>query len=129
MSAPSDHSHDATPGAGHSFEEEVRHAQEHAKENNWFFGVFFVLMLLAVLSYEFKGTNPWFIGGLALLRCGWIGFFMFVLFRRFGYIFTSFIFTLIFFIGMVYLSLWDSTMPKVGDPITIKSDLPTEHKP
>lgn len=122
MSAPSDHSHDATAGTGHSLEEEAQHAREHARENNWFFLGFFLLVGLAVVSYEFQGTNPWSIGILALLRCSYIGFFMFMLFRRFGYIFTSFIFTLLFFIGMVYLSLWDSTMPKVGDPITIKSD-------
>jgi len=100
----------------------VRHAQEHARENKWFFFGFFCLVGLAVISYEFQGINPWSIAILAIIRCSYIGFFMFMLFRRFGYIFTSFIFTLLFFIGMVFLSWWDSTVPGIGDPITIKSD-------
>jgi|SRR5579871_5298285 len=123
MSAdPSDHSHDATAGTGHDLALEAQHAREHAHENNWFFFGFFCLVLLAVVAYEFKGTNPFWITILALARCGYIGFFMFMLFRRFNYIFAAFLFTGLFFIFMVFLSWWDSTEPGLGDPIVIKSD-------
>jgi cytochrome c oxidase subunit IV len=123
MSADSsDHSHDATAGTGHGLEVEAQHARDHARENNWFFLGFFILVGLAVVSYEFQGTNPWMIGILAVIRCGYIGFFMFMLFRRFNYVFAAFAFTLLFFIGMVFLSWWDSTEPGIGDPIAIRSD-------
>jgi hypothetical protein len=123
MSAdPSDHSHDAAAGTGHDLETEARHAREHARENNLFFLGFFILVGLAVVAYEFKGTSPFWITILAIARCGYIGFFMFMLFRRFNYIFTAFLFTALFFIGMVFLSWWDSTEPGIGDPISIKSD-------
>jgi hypothetical protein len=118
MSAdPSDHSHDATAGTGHDLAEEAQHAREHARENNWFFLGFFCLVGLAVVSYEFSSNNPLEIALLAIARCGYIGFFMFMLFRRFNYIFTAFLFTALFLTGMVFLSWWDSTIPHLGDPI------------
>ncbi len=121
----SDHSHDAV--AGHDLAVEAQHARDHAKENNWFFLGFFCLVGLAVISYEFQGTNPWAIAVLAILRCSYIGFFMFMLFRRFNYIFAAFLFTALFFIGMVFLSWWDSTVPGIGDPITNKNDVQVFH--
>ena len=122
MSAdPSDHSHAATAGTGHDLETEAQHARDHARENNWFFLGFFCLVGLAVISYEFQGTNPWAIAVLAVIRCSYIGFFMFMLFRRFNYIFASFLFTALFFTGMVFLSWWDSTEPGIGDPIQLKT--------
>ena len=118
MSAdPSDHSHAATAGTGHDLEVEAQHAREHARENNWFFLGFFCLVGIAVLSYEFTSNNPWEIALLAIARSGYIAFFMFMLFRRFNYIFAAFAFTLLFVIGMVFLSWWDSTVPGIGDPI------------
>jgi hypothetical protein len=125
MSAdPSDHSHDATPGAGHDLATEAQHARDHARENNWFFLGFFILVGVAVISYEFTANKPWEIALLAIARCGFIGFFMFMLFRRFNYVFAAFLFTALFFIGMVFLSWWDSTVPGIGDPIAIQSDNP-----
>jgi cytochrome c oxidase subunit IV len=123
MSAdPSDHSHAATAGTGHDLEVEARHAREHARENNLFFLGFFCLVGLAVLSYEFTANSRWAIALLAVIRCGYIGFFMFMLFRRFNYIFAAFLFTALFFVGMVFLSWWDSTEPGIGDPIMIRAD-------
>jgi hypothetical protein len=110
----SDSSHDA---AGHDLAAEAQHARDHARENNWFFLGFFILVGLAVLSYEFTANKPWEIAVFAVLRCSYIGFFMFMLFRRFNYVFAAFFFTALFFIGMVFLSWWDSTMPHIGDPI------------
>lgn len=124
MSAdPSDHSHAATAGTGHDLATEAQHAREHARENNWFFLGFFLLVGLAVLSYEFTGNQPWQIALLALIRCSYIGFFMFMLFKRFNYVLAAFFFTALFFVGMVFLSWWDSTVPGIGDPITNKSDV------
>jgi len=120
----SDHSHDAAPDAGHDLATEAQHAREHAVENNWFFLGFFILVGIAVLSYEFTSNKPWEIALLAVARCSYIGFFMFMLFRRFNYIFAAFFFTALFFIGMVFLSWWDSTVPGIGDPIAIQADNP-----
>jgi hypothetical protein len=128
MSAdPSDHSHDVAADSGHDLAVEAQHAREHARENNFFFLGFFCLVGLAVISYEFQGTNAWSIGILAVLRCGYIGFFMFMLFKRFNYIVTAFLFTLLFFAGMVFLSWWDSTVPGIGDPITDRNDVHVSH--
>ena len=124
MSAdPSDHSHDAAAGSGHDLAAEAQHAREHARENNLFFLGFFCLVGIAVLSYEFTANKPWEIAALAVARCSYIAFFMFMLFRRFNYIFAAFTFTLLFVIGMVFLSWWDSTVPGIGDPITDKNDV------
>jgi hypothetical protein len=122
----SDHSHDATAGTGHDLAAEAQHARDHARENNWFFLGFFLLVGLAVLSYEFTANKPWEIALFAVLRCSYIGFFMFMLFRRFNYVFAAFLFTALFFIGMVFLSWWDSTMPHIGDPIKDRNNPPTE---
>ena len=122
----SDHSHDATAGTGHDLAEEARHAREHARENNWFFLGFFLLVGCAVIAYELKGTSPFWITILAIMRCGYIGFFMFMLFRRFNYVFTAFLFTALFFIGMVFLSWWDSTIKGIGDPISDRNNPPAE---
>jgi uncharacterized membrane protein len=113
----SDHSHDATAGTGHDPAAEAQHAREHARENNWFFLGFFILVGMAVLSYEFTANKPWEIALFAVLRCSYIGFFMFMLFKRFNYVFAAFLFTALFFVGMVFLSWWDSTIKGIGDPI------------
>jgi hypothetical protein len=128
MSAdPSDHSHDASAGTGHDLAAEAQHARDHAKENNLFFAGFFFLVLIAVIAYEFRGTDPLTIAVLAVLRCSYIAFFMFMLFRRFNYIFAAFLFTALFLAGMVFLSWWDSTIPGIGDPIEIRSDAKSTH--
>jgi len=104
----------------HAFDspEEVAHAKLHAKENIlWFIG-FFSLVLLAVATYEFCGTtNLTLIFVLAAARSLLIASFMFYLFRTFSFIFRTFLFSLVFLIGMVFLSWWDSTLPHIGDPI------------
>jgi heme/copper-type cytochrome/quinol oxidase subunit 4 len=123
----SDHSHDVAADSGHDLAVEAQHAREHASENWKFFLGFFILVLLAVISYEFTANRPWEIALLAVMRCGYIGFFMFMLFKRFNYIVTAFIFTALFFIGMVFLSWWDSTIQGIGDPITDKNDVQVSH--
>ena len=61
-----------------------QHAREHAPENNWFFLGFFILVVPRRCSATSSpANNPWAIAVLAVPRCGYIGFFMFMLFRRF----------------------------------------------
>jgi hypothetical protein len=124
----SNHSHDAAPDAGHDLATEAQHAREHARENNLFFLGFFILVGLAVLSYEFTANKPWEIAVLAVARCGYIAFFMFMLFRRFGYVVAAFVFTALFFFGMVFGSWWDSSIHGIGDPIAIQTDNPNRSK-
>ncbi len=104
----------------HAFDspEEVAHAKEHAVQNIFWFIGFFCLILCAVATYEFAGTSNWYlIYGLAAARCLLIAFFMNWLFSHFSLIFRTFAFCVIFFIGMVFLSWWDSELKMMGDPI------------
>ncbi|MCE0523066.1 MAG: hypothetical protein LV480_09165 [Methylacidiphilales bacterium] len=104
----------------HSPEEEIAHAKHHAIQNiGWFIG-FFCLILLAVANYEFSSANNyWIILSLGAARCLLIAFFMNWLFREFSLIFRTFLFTILFFGGMVFLSWWDSELPHLGNPITL----------
>jgi hypothetical protein len=120
--APTDHSDEVAPA--HDLAAEVAHARHHAVENNWFFLAFFSIVGLAVLSYEFTANGPWEITILAILRCALIAVFLFSLVKRFNFVIAAFIFTALFFIGMVFLSWWSSTIPQLGDPIVIKSEPP-----
>lgn len=104
----------------HSPEEEIAHAKEHARENIFWFIGFFSLILCAVATYEFIGTtNTWLILFWAAARSLLIAFFLNWLFRDFSTIFRTFLFTVVFFAGMVLLSMWGSTLPKIGDPIVV----------
>ena len=120
---------DTDPGV-HDHAEEVRHAWAHFRENAIFFAGFLALILAAVLQFETSpGHNLYWILGLAAARFGLIGFFMFSLVRPFSLVVATFTFTIFFFGGMVWLSLWDSDIRPgvIGDPIR----LPThqEQKP
>jgi len=122
-SAPTD-PHDEAVHGPHDLEAEIAHARHHAVENNWFFLTFLCVVGLAVLSYEFTANGPLEIAILAILRCALIAGFLFSLFKRFSMLVVAFLFTALFFIGMVFLSWWGSTIPKLGDPITIRSEGP-----
>jgi lysylphosphatidylglycerol synthetase-like protein (DUF2156 family) len=116
---------DTDPGA-HSHEEEVHHAWLHFRENAIFFAGFLCLILAAVAQFELSGqTNYWWIFGLGAARFALIGFFMFSLVRPFSLIVATFLFTILFFGGMVYLSMWGSQVPKIGDPIIIRTEHPS----
>lgn len=99
---------------------EVKHAWAHFRENLWFFVAFLTLILFAVLNFEVSpGNNYWWIFCLGAARFGLIGFFMFSLIRPFSFVVAAFAFTILFFGGMVWLSMWDSMLPHVGDPILL----------
>lgn len=118
-----DHSeHAAEAPHGHAFDspEEVAHAKLHAKQNIYFFIGFFTLILFAVANYELMGLKyMWTIYVLAAMRALLIAIFMNWLFGHFSLIFRTIAFTVFFFAGMVFLSMWDSELPIYGNPIKL----------
>ena len=115
---------ESRPADVHDHETEVKHAWAHFRENAWFFAAFLTLILFAVVNFEVSpGNNYWWILGLGAARFGLIGFFMFSLVRPFSLIVATFLFTVLFFGGMIALSLWDSPIQPnyIGDPIMIRN--------
>jgi hypothetical protein len=109
-----------TDAGVHDHATEVKHAWAHFRENFWFFAAFLTLILFAVLNFEVSpGNNYWWIFALGAARFALIGFFMFSLVRPFSFVVAAFVFTILFFGGMVWLSMWDSMLPHVGDPILL----------
>jgi hypothetical protein len=111
-----------TDPAVHDHATEVKHAWAHFRENAYFFAGFLALVLAAVLQFETSpGHNVYVILLLAAARFGLIGFFMFSLVRPFSLVIATFLFTIFFFGGMVWLSLWDSEIKPgvIGDPIRL----------
>jgi hypothetical protein len=107
---------------------EVAHAWHHFRENAFFFAGFLTIILLTVTAFNinFGPTgNVAAIAVLAVLRCSLIAYFLASLFKNFTFVFRTLIFTAIFFIGMVFLSLWDSSLPRFGNPITNRNDPPS----
>ncbi len=117
--------HDAeTPHHAFDSPEEVAHAKQHAVENIYFFIGFFTLILFAVANYEFYGaTNIWAILLLAAFRSALIACFFVWLIGHFSLVVRTLVFTIIFFMGMVFLSMWDSTLPHFGNPIVLPPKL------
>jgi lysylphosphatidylglycerol synthetase-like protein (DUF2156 family) len=116
---------DTDPGA-HSHEEEVHHAWLHFRENALFFAGFLCLILAAVVQFELSAEKDFrWIFFLGALRVGLIGFFMFSLVKQFSLIVATFLFTVLFLGGMIYLSMWGSQVPHVGDPIIIRTERPS----
>ena len=116
---------DAGRGA-HDHETEVKHAWAHFRENLWFFVAFLTLILFAVANFELSPSNNyWAILGLGALRFGLIGFFLFSLVRPFSFVVAAILFTILFFGGMVFLSLWDSPIQTkyIGDPIQLPDNM------
>ena len=114
-----DHAADEAPHA-HAFDspEEVAHAKQHAVDNIKFFACFFTLILIAVGCYEFSSAQSvWLILGLAAARAFLITAFFAWLIGHFSFVIRTFVFTILFFSGMVFLSWWDSELPHLGDPI------------
>ncbi len=114
--------HAAEAPHGHAFDspEEVAHAKQHAVDNIKFFAGFFTLILFAVANYELNGLKyMWTIYVLAAMRALLIAIFMNWLFGQFSLIFRTIAFTVFFFGGMVFLSMWDSELPIYGNPIKL----------
>jgi hypothetical protein len=110
----------------HDPQAEVAHAWEHFRENALFFAGFLSLVLAAVVQFELSAERDFrWIFFLGALRFALIGFFMFSLVKKFSLIVATFLFTILFFGGMVYLSMWGSAVPHVGDPIIIRTEKPS----
>jgi heme/copper-type cytochrome/quinol oxidase subunit 4 len=112
---------------------EVAHAWHHFRENAFFFAGFLTIILLTVFAFNvnFGPTgNVVAIFILAALRSGLIAFFFVHLLGTFSFLVRTSIFTIIFFAGMVVLSIWDSPLPRFGDPIANHNDsAPLNHVP
>jgi hypothetical protein len=121
-----EHAPETHADAAHDPQAEVAHAWEHFRENALFFGGFLSLVLAAVVQFELSAERDFrWIFFLGALRFGLIGFFMFSLVKKFSLIVATFLFTILFFGGMVYLSMWGSAVPHVGDPIIIRTEKPS----
>ncbi len=107
----------------HDQASEVSHAWHHFRENAYFFTGFLALVLAAVVQFELAGQeNYYWIFALGLLRFSLIGYFLFSLVRPFSLIVATILFTILFFGGMILLSMWGSTLPGMGNPIVIHSE-------
>jgi hypothetical protein len=135
-----DPEHDAEAHAAHEPHDqatEVAHAHQHFRENNLFFvGMFLPVILLTVIAFvvDFGSTpitigshhigtgNQWATWIIAAVRSGCIAYFLAHLFKDFSLVFRTLFFTFIFLLGMIFLSLWDSTLTDarghgIGNPI------------
>ena len=117
-----DHAADAPPA--HDLAHEAEHARHHAKDNIKFFAGFFALILCAVGSYELTPNSTWQIMLLGAGRVALMAGFFVWLIGHFSFVVRTFIFTVLFFGGMVILSIWDSTIPKYGDPMANRTPPP-----
>jgi hypothetical protein len=118
MSAPA-HSEDVHEQP-HDQAAEIAHAREHMYENNKFFlGMFLPVILITVVLFyiDFGKWNPVVTWTAAAIRSGCIAYFLAHLFKQFSFVFRTLIFTFIFLLGMIFLSLWDSELRGIGNPI------------
>jgi hypothetical protein len=109
-----EHTHHHDPAS------EVAHAHEHFRENNRFFlGVFLPVILLTFVAFnvDFGSWNKPVTYLLAAARSGCIAWFLAHLFKEFSFVFRTLFFTVFFLGGMIFLSLWDSEVRPIGDPI------------
>jgi magnesium-transporting ATPase (P-type) len=119
MSADPSHASEETPHA-HDQAAEVAHAWEHFWENARFFACFFSVVLLTVIAWSINFGPTWnFVAVVffAAARSLLIAYFMSTLFKQFSFVTWTFIFGLIFLIGMIFLSMWDSELKHIGNPI------------
>jgi caa(3)-type oxidase subunit IV len=104
----------------HDQAHEVAHAWEHFRENLFFFGgLFFPVILLTVIAFnvDFGTWNKPVTYLLAAARSGLIAYFLAHLFKEYSFVFRTLFFTAIFLAGMIFLSLWDSQLRTIGNPI------------
>ena len=116
----------------HDHATEVAHAWHHFRGNVKFFACFLGVILLTVLAFNinFGSWNTAVILILAALRSGLIAYFLASLFQNFSFVFRTLAFTAFFLGGMIFLSLWDSQVKGIGNPITDgANDTPQSHVP
>lgn len=111
-----EHSADAALPA-HDQAEEVAHAWHHLWLNARFFAAFFSLILITVAFFYVDISTTGNLVATLLLsaaRAALIAFFLTSMVRPFNLVVSTLIFTVLFFIGMIGLSLW-----AMGDPIVL----------
>jgi hypothetical protein len=121
--APADHSEEA-PHA-HDQATEVAHAWRHFRENVKFFACFLGVILLTVAAWNINFGPTWntvAIFFFAAARSGLIAYFMASMFKSFSFVTSTFIFCAVFLAGMIFLSLWDSQLRGIGNPIKDRAD-------
>ena len=99
---------------------ELAHAREHLRDNNrWFLLCFLPVILLTFIAFniDFGMWNKPVTYLLAALRSACIAAFLAHLFKEFSFVFRTLFFTVFFLAGMIFLSLWDSEVPGIGNPI------------
>jgi hypothetical protein len=84
-----------------------------------FFACFLGVILLTVLAFNinFGSWNTAVILVLAALRSSLIAYFLASLFHNFSFVFRTLAFTAVFLAAMIFLSLWDSQLRGIGNPI------------
>jgi magnesium-transporting ATPase (P-type) len=125
MSSDPAHATEEVPHA-HDQAAEVAHAWEHFWENARFFAVFFSVVLLTVIAWSINLGPTWnfvFVVIFAAARSLLIAYFMSTLFKQFSFVTWTFAFGLLFLIGMIFLSMWDS---ELGDPIKDRKNPPQQ---
>jgi len=60
------------------------------------------------------------------LRSGLIAYFLASLFKDFSFVFRTLAFTAVFFAGMIFLSMWDSQLKGIGNPIKDRADVTSQ---
>jgi lipopolysaccharide export LptBFGC system permease protein LptF len=119
------HEHEAP----HDHETEVAHAWDHFWENARFFACFFSVVLLTVIAWSINFGpvgNKIAVFFFAAARSALIAYFMATLFKSFSFVTRTFFFSAIFLAGMIFLSLWDSQVKGIGDPIRDRINPPAE---
>lgn len=106
----------------HDHAEEVAHAWHHFRDNAKFFACFLTVILLTVLAANINFGPRWNLVAVlffAALRSGLIAYFLASLFKDFSLVFRTLAFTALFLLGMIALSLWDSPVRPIGNPIAL----------
>jgi len=128
MSADPAHHSEEVPHA-HDQASEVAHAWHHFHENVRFFACFLTVILLTVAAFNVNFGPTWnkvAVFFFAAARSGLIAYFMLTMFKSFSFVTRTFVFSAIFLAGMIFLSLWDSEVRGIGDPIKDRINPPSE---
>jgi len=127
MSADPAHHSEQTPHA-HDHAAEVAHAWLHFRDNVRFFACFLGVILLTVLAFNinFGSWNTAVVLVLAALRSGLIAYFLASLFKNFSFVLRTLTFTAVFLAAMIFLSMWDSSLKGIGNPIKDRADITSQ---
>ena len=104
----------------HDHASEMAHVHAHFRDNNWFFLCIFlpvILISVIIFNIDFGPWNHAVTWSWAFVRSACIAWFLSHLFKEFSFVFRTLAFTFFFLLGMIFLSLWDSEVRPIGNPI------------